>query len=54
MMFLSTGGQNFSTWEDYRGLLRTGTILKIHEIVKNFSKPSEIVEDIDAYIENIF
>ena len=43
----------FSTWEDYRGLLRTGTILKIHEIVKNFSKPFETVEDIDAYIENI-
>ena len=43
----------FSTWEDYRGLLRTGTTLKIHEIVKNFSKPFETVEDIDAYIENI-
>ena len=43
----------FSTWEDYRGLLRTGTILKIHEIVKNFSKPFETDEDIDAYIENI-
>ena len=29
----------FSIWEDYRGLLRTETILKIHEIVKRFSKP---------------
>ena len=27
--------------------------MKIHEIVKNFSKPFETVEDIDAYIENI-
>ena len=27
--------------------------MKIHEIVKNFSKHFETVNDIDAYIENI-
>ena len=43
----------FSSWQDYRGLLRTGTTLKIHEIVKNFSKYFETVENVDAYIENI-
>ena len=43
----------FSSWPDYRGLLRTGTTLKIHEIVKNFSKHFETVKDIDAYIKNI-
>ena len=43
----------FSSWQDYRGLLRTGTTLKIHEIVQNFSKYFETVEDTDAHIENI-
>ena len=43
----------FSSWEDYRGLLRTRTIFKIHEIVKNFSKCFETVENIDTDIENI-
>ena len=43
----------FSTWKDYRGLLRTGTILNIHEIVRNFNKTFETIEDIDAYIKNI-
>ena len=38
-------------WQDYRGLLSTGTTLKIHEIVKNFSKYFETVENIDAHIE---
>ena len=43
----------FSSWHDFRGFLWTGTKLKIHEIVKNFSKRFETVDDIDAYIENI-
>ena len=37
-------------------LLRTSTpgpTLMIHEIIKNFSKHFETVEDIDAYIKNI-
>ena len=38
----------FSSCQDYRGLLLTGTILKIHEIVKNFSKHFKTVEDIDT------
>ena len=46
-------GTKFSSWQDYIGLLRTGTTLKIREIVKNFSKYFETVENIDANIENI-
>ena len=43
----------FYSWQDYGGIPRTGKTLKIHEIVKNFGKLFETVEDIDAYIENI-
>ena len=39
--------------DDCRGLLHTGTILKIHETENNSSKPLETVTDIDAYIGNI-
>ena len=45
--------KEFSSRHEFRGLLCTKTKLKIHEIVKNFSKHFETVEDIDAYIENI-
>ena len=44
---------DFSKWEDFRGLLRTGTKLAIHEVVESFSRQFEVLEDIDAYIENI-
>ena len=43
----------FSSWQDYKGLLHTGKTLKIHEIVKNISKHFETVENNDSYIKNI-
>ena len=43
----------FSSWQDFKALLRTGTKLPIHEIVKNFTRGLEDVKDTDAYIENI-
>ena len=43
----------FSSWQDFRGLLRTGTKLAIHEIVENFSRHFEAFENIGAAIVNI-
>ena len=43
----------FSSWQDFKGLLRTETKLTIHEIVKNLTEGLEDMKDTDAYIENI-
>ena len=43
----------FSSWQDFKGLLRTETKLTIHEIVKNLTRGLEDMNDTDAYIENI-
>ena len=42
----------FSSWQDFRGLLRTGTKLAIHEIVENFSRHFEAFKNISADIVN--
>ena len=43
----------FSSWQDFRGLLRTGTKLAFHEIVENFSRHFEALGNIVADIVNI-
>ena len=43
----------FSSWQDFRGLLRTGTKLAFHEIVENFSRHFEALDNIGADIVNI-
>ena len=43
----------FSSWQDFRGLLRTGTKLAIHEIVENFCRSFVALENIGADIVNI-
>ena len=44
---------DFSSWQDFRGLLRTGTELAIHKVVKKFNRNLETFEGIEAYVENI-
>ena len=44
---------DFSTWQDFRGLLRTGTELAIHKVVEKFNSNLETFEGIEAYVENI-
>ena len=41
----------FSLWQDFRALLRTGNRLSIHTIVANLKRKFEAIENADAYIE---
>ena len=43
----------FTSRQDFRGLLCTGTSLAFHKIVENFSRHFEALENISADIENI-
>ena len=43
----------FSSWQDFRALLHTGTKLAIHEVVENLSKNIVGMENIIAFNENI-
>ena len=43
----------FSSWEDFRGLLRTGTKLSIHTVVENLTSNMETLESFDTYVETV-
>ena len=43
----------FSTWQDFRALLRTGNRLSIHTVVENVNRKLEAIENVDAYVETI-
>ena len=44
---------DFSSWQDFRGLLRSGIKLAIHEVVENLNRNLVTPEDFEAYVENI-
>ena len=44
---------DFSSWQDFGGLLRSGIKLAIHEVVKNLNINLATLEDFEAYVENI-
>ena len=44
---------DFSTWQDFRGLLRSGIKLAIHEVVENLNRNLVTSEGFEAYVENI-
>ena len=39
---------DFSSWQDFRALLRTGTILSMHTVVENLNQIFEAMEIADA------
>jgi hypothetical protein len=43
----------FSSWQDFRALLRTGSRLSIHTVVENLNQQFEAIENADAYVETI-
>ena len=43
----------FSSWQDFRALLRTGSRLSIHTVVENVNRKLEAIENVDAYVETI-
>jgi hypothetical protein len=43
----------FSSWHDFRALLRTGSRLSIHTVVENLNQKFEAIENADAYVETI-
>jgi hypothetical protein len=43
----------FSSWQDFRALLRTGSRLSIHTVVENLNQKFEAIENADAYVETI-
>ena len=43
----------FSSWQDFRALLRTGNRLSIHTVVENLNQKLEAIENADAYVETI-
>ena len=44
---------DFSSWQDFRALLRTGTRLPMHTVVENLNQIFEAMEIADAYVETI-
>ena len=44
---------DFSSWEEFRGLIRSGTNLPIHKVVENCNRNLKTLESVEAYIENI-
>jgi hypothetical protein len=38
----------FSTWQDFRALLRTGNKLYIHTVVENLKRKLEAIENVDV------
>jgi hypothetical protein len=42
----------FSSWQDFRALLRTGS-RSIHTVVENMNRKLEAIENVDAYVETI-
>jgi hypothetical protein len=43
----------FSSWQDFRALLRTGSRFSIHTVVENVNRKLEAIENVDAYVETI-
>ena len=43
----------FSSWQDFRALLRTGSRLSMHTVVENLNHKFEAIEIADAYVETI-
>ena len=43
----------FSSWQDFRALLRTGSRLSIHAVIENLNQKIEATENTDAYVETI-
>jgi hypothetical protein len=43
----------FSTWQDFRALLRTENRLSIHTVVENLKRKLEAIENVEAYVETI-
>ena len=41
----------FSTWQDFRALLRTGNRLSLRTVVKNLNMKLEAIEKVDAFVE---
>ena len=44
---------DFSSWQDFRGLLRSGIKLAIHEVVENLNRNLVTPEGFEAYVKNI-
>ena len=43
----------FSSWQDFRALLCTGSRLSMHTVVENLNHIFESIEIADAYVESI-
>jgi hypothetical protein len=43
----------FSTWQDFRALLCTGSRLSIYPVAENFNQKFEAIENADACVETI-
>ena len=43
----------FSSWQDFRALLRTGRRLSMHTVVENLNHIFEAIDIADAYVETI-
>ena len=43
----------FSSWEDFHGLLRTGTKLSVHSVVSEINKTLQSFENAESYMESI-
>jgi hypothetical protein len=43
----------FSSWQDFRALLCTGSRLSIHTVVENVNRKLEAIDNVDAYVETI-
>ena len=43
----------FSSWQDFRALLRTGSRLSMHTVVETLNYKLEAIEIADAYVETI-
>ena len=44
---------DFSTWEDFSGILRTGTKLSMHLIVQEINSKLELLENNSSYVDMI-
>jgi hypothetical protein len=43
----------FSSWQDFITLLRTGSRLSIHTVVENVYRKLEAIQNVVAYVETI-
>jgi hypothetical protein len=44
---------DFSTWEDFSGILRTGTKLSMHSVVQEINSKLELLENNTSYVDLI-